>query len=252
MAVKTLRVLEVFRGGSPRLSLTDVVTASGIPKASAFRILETLCYLGYVSRTEHGLYRLTFRLMDIAGVVQERNLLRKLATPFLKKLQRQTSETVNLGVLEGDEVVYVDVLESSHSLRMVPRVGSTAPFHATALGKVIAAHLAAEDIARLMRKARPRRMTDRTITSDARLREELARIRERGVAVDDQEEINGCTCVGAAILDIRGGVLGAVSISAPSSRTPAARLEQMSRDVLECAQSISERFCFTRETPADT
>jgi len=249
MVVKTLKLLEVFRGGGPRLSLTDVVTASGIPKASAFRILETLCYLGYVSKTEHGLYRLTFRLMDVAGVVQERNLLRKMATPFLEKLQRRTGETVNLGLLEGNEVVYVEVLESSQSLRMVPRVGSNAPLHATSLGKAIAAHLPVEDLNRLLRGNRLRRLTDRTIIADSAFRDELSRIRDCGFALDNQEETGGCTCIGAAILDARGDVLGAVSVSAPSSRTPPARVDRLGKDVRDCARMISQRFGFICETP---
>ncbi len=248
MVVKTLKLLEVFRNNGPRLSLTDIVAESGIPKASTYRILETLCGLGYVSRTEQGLYRLTFRLLDVAGVVQERNLLRKLATPHLEELQRRTGETVNLGLLEDDEIVYVEVLESSQSLRMVPRVGSVAPLHATSLGKAIAAHLPPEELTRLTRGNRLRRLTDRTITNDLSFQEQLANIRADGFAVDDQEETSGCTCVGAAILNAKNDVLGAVSVSAPSSRTSTARVNRIGKHVRDIARLISQRFRFTPET----
>lgn len=246
--VKAFKVLEVFSSSGPRLSLTEVVAASGIPKASAYRILETLCYLGYVSRSKHGLYRLTFRLMDVAGVVKERNLLRRIAAPFLEKLQRRTGETVNLGLIEGNQVIYVEVLESSHSLRMVPRIGSSAPLHATSLGKAIAAHLSPEDLELMMRGGRMRRLTERTILADATFHEELQRVRTLGYALDNQEENVGCTCVGAAVLDANGHALGAISISAPSSRAPESRVLRLGKDVSNTAKLISDLFRFNSET----
>lgn len=249
MVMKTLAVLETFRSAGPRLSLAEVVRACQIPKASAYRILETLRYTGYVSRSEHGLYRLNFKLLDVAGVVQQHSMLRQVAMPFLERLRQQTGETVNLGVLEGSEVVYADVLESTHNLRMVPRVGSAAPLHATALGKSIAAILPAGEVDIRARKGRLRRYTSRTIVADAAFQEELARVRERGYAIDDQEEADGCMCIGAAIVDARGQALGAVSVSAPSNRCTPARISRIGRAVRDTAVAISERFGFKSETP---
>jgi IclR family acetate operon transcriptional repressor len=248
MVTKTLRVLEAFRAGGPQLSLNEVINVCGLPKASAYRILETLRYCGYVSRTKFGLYRLTFKLLDVAGVVQEHSLLREVALPFMEKLRRKTGETVNLGVFEGNEVIYADVLESSYNLRMVPRVGSAAPLHATALGKSIAALLPVEEIAMRTRNGRMRRYTEKTIISDASLLEEFARVRERGYAIDDEEEAGGCTCIGAAILDARGRILGAISVSAPSSRTTPKHIARIGSTVRDTARAISERFGFVSET----
>jgi len=248
MLVKAFTILEVFSSDGPRLSLTEIVSASGIPKASAYRILETLCHLGYISKTKKGLYRLTFRLMDIAGVVKERNLLRRLATPFLEKLQRRTGETVNLGLIEENQVICVEVLESSHTLRMVPRIGSTAPLHATSLVNTIAAYLSPEDLELMMQAGRMRQLTDRTILSDAVFHEELQRVRTLGYALDNQEESVGCTCVGATILDAGGKALGAISISAPSSRAGENRVVRLGKDVANTAKLISDLFRFNSET----
>lgn len=244
MVMKTMRVFEAFSASGPHLSLTEVMHLCNLPKASTYRILETLRDCGYLSRNRHGLYRLTFRLLDVAGVAQRHNRLRQVALPFLERLRRTTGETVNLGMIEGDEVIYADVLESSHSLRMVPRVGATAPMHATALGKSIAARLPRSEPPRTGR----RRFTERTITAEQAFEEELQRVRERGYAIDEQEEAGDCTCVGAAIVDGGGRILGAVSVSAPTSRLAPSRIARVGREVRDCARTISEQFGFIPET----
>src|SRR5215469_9169027 len=106
MVVKVLKVLRAFRQAGPRLALTQVVSLCGIPKASAFRILETLRSEGYLTRDAHGSYRLTYQLLEVAMVVHARNPLRKVALPYLEQLNREVKETVNLGVLEETNVVY--------------------------------------------------------------------------------------------------------------------------------------------------
>jgi IclR family acetate operon transcriptional repressor len=248
MVTKLLSVLEAFRRQGPRLSLTDVIDGCKLPKATAYRILETLRQQGYLARGKQGSYRLTFKLLDVAATVQERSPLRRAALPLLERLQQTTGETINLGTFEGEEVIYVDVLPSSQSLRMVPRVGSAAPIHATALGKAIAAWLPEDDVGRLLRAGRMKRFTNNTIISEAILRAEFEEIRRRGYSVDNEEDTTGCICVGSAIIDARGSILGAASAAAPSSRMPAHRIARLGRTVSETTLEISRRFGFTDET----
>src|SRR2546425_4711906 len=132
MVSRVISVFEAFQARGARLFLTEVTELCDIPKASAFRLLETLRAAGYLAKDEHGRYRLTYRLMEVAAVAQERDPLRRQALPTMEQLHRDFRETINLGILDDSQVVYAEVLESPQQLRTVPRIGSRASFHATA------------------------------------------------------------------------------------------------------------------------
>jgi DNA-binding IclR family transcriptional regulator len=240
MVVKLLKVLEAFRSAGPRLALTQVISLCGIPKASAFRILETLRSEGVLTKDVHGSYRLTYYLLEVAMVVQDRNPLRKGALPYLQQLHREFQETVNLGALEEDHVVYVEVLESPHRLRVVPSVGSRAPLHATSLGKAVAAFLPTEQLMSILEKDRLKRFTPSTITAVTSFLNELEATRQRGYAIDNQEETQQCTCVAAPVFDAKNHVAGAVSVSVPSSRISPGRIHQLGSRLREVSRTVSE------------
>jgi IclR family acetate operon transcriptional repressor len=248
MVVKVLKVLRAFRQAGPRLALTQVVSLCGIPKASAFRILETLRSEGYLTRDAHGSYRLTYQLLEVAMVVHARNPLRKVALPYLEQLNREVKETVNLGVLEETNVVYAEVLESQHWLRIVPSVGSRVPLHATALGKAVAAYLSREELAAILGKGGLRPFTPNTITTMKAYLQELAKTQERGYGIDREEETLQCICVAAPVFDAKSRITGAISISVPSSRMSERRIHELGTRLIEVARTITEDFGFTRET----
>jgi DNA-binding IclR family transcriptional regulator len=248
MVVKVLQVLKVFRQAGPRLALTQVISLSGIPKASAFRILETLRSEGYLSKDLHGSYRLTYRLLEVAMVVHVRNPLRKAALPYLEQLNREVKETVNLGVLEEENVVYAEVLESAHRLRIVPCVGSLAPLHATALGKAVAAHLSREELTSILGKGGLKSFTPNTITTMKAYLQDLARTHERGYGIDNEEEALQCICVAAPVFDSKSRAAGAISVSVPSSRMSERRIHELGTRLKEVSRTISEDFGFTHET----
>jgi IclR family acetate operon transcriptional repressor len=240
MVVKLLKVLDAFRGAGPRLALTQVTSICGIPKASAFRILETLRSEGVLTKDVHGSYRLTYQLLEVAMVVQDRNPLRNAALPYLKQLNREFHETVNLGALEEDHIVYVEVLESHHLLRVVPSVGSWAPLHATSLGKAVAAFLPSEQVMSILGKDPLKRFTDNTITNLTAFRAELETTRDRGYAIDTDEETLQCTCVAAPVFDSKDRVAGAVSVSVPSSRISPRRIDQIGSRLKEVSWTVSQ------------
>ena len=244
MAGRVLAVLEAFRTHGPRLFLTEVTELCQIPKASAFRLLETLHSAGYLARDEHGRYRLTYKLLELAAVAQERDPLRRQALATMQQLWRELGETVNLGILEEGQIVYSEVIESRHNLRLVPRIGAQAPFHATALGKAIAAWLPTEVLEELMQKTKLQRFTPKTITTEQFLQRELARTRELGYAVDDEEETLGCICVAAPLFDAHSRVVCALSVSGPSSRMASTRVAQVGRRIREECLRLSRKFGF--------
>jgi len=245
MVANVIRVLEAFQNNGPQLTLNEVIVSCGIAKASTYRVLETLRHAGYLSKSPQGRYRLTYRLLDIALVVLGHTPLRKVALPYLEQLQRSSGETVNLGIFEGDHVVYTDVLESSSRLRIVPPIGSHGSFHATALGKAMLAWFPEEALNELMRKCSLKRFTATTITSKKGFLEELESVRVRGYAIDNEEENVGCSCLAVPVFDYRREVAGAISISAPSSRLSATRMAQLGSHLKKVANEISHKLGFT-------
>ncbi len=242
MVGRVLSVFEAFQTRGSRLFLTEVMELCRIPKASAFRILETLRSAGYLAKDAHGRYRLTYKLLEIAAVAQERDPLRRQALPVMEQLHRELRETINLGVFEDGQIIYAEVLESPQQLRLVPRIGGQASIHATALGKAVAAWLPPEALDDVLQNARFQKFTPKTIGSEPAFRRELLRIRELGYAVDDQEETSGCICIAAPLFDMRSRVAGAISASGPESRVTKSRIAQIGRRLREACQSLSSHL----------
>ncbi|MEO7653717.1 MAG: IclR family transcriptional regulator [Bryobacteraceae bacterium] len=155
-----LSVLEAFRN-SEELSLNELTARAGLPKTTVFRILQTLEKLGYLDGATDSKYRLGIRILNIGRDGHAKHLLRQTAQPHLQSLQSTLGETVNLGVLEGVEVLYLQVLESRSSLRVVERPGSCSPLHASAMGKCQIAYLPEAELDRLLGSLNMRRFTER-------------------------------------------------------------------------------------------
>jgi DNA-binding IclR family transcriptional regulator len=240
-ALDVLEALAEAADGLP-LGVTEIARRVGTTKSAAFRILSNLERRGYVSKDPvTARYALGTRLAYLG----ERSLgaldLRASARPALEELHRRFGETVNLAVRDDNEVVYVDMIESGHGLRMAARVGSRDYLHSTALGKAILAFLPHDERDRLLRGPLPAR-TARTMTDPDRLRTELGRVRERGVAEDRNENEVGARCLGAPIFDHRGMVIGALSVSAPESRLDDARAELVGDAVRVAAAEVSRQI----------
>ncbi len=223
------------------LGVTEVARRVGTTKSAAFRILSNLERRGYVSKDPvTAKYTLGTRLAYLGERSLEAIDLRGAARPELEALHRRFDETVNLGVREDAEVVYVDMVESGHGLRMAARVGARDLLHTTALGKAILAHLPSRDRERLLRRRLVPR-TEHTIIDPAVLRSDLERVRERGYAEDQGENEIGARCLGAPIFDHAGGVLGAISVSSPDSRLDDARAAELAAAVAAAAAAVTRR-----------
>ena len=238
---RALDVLEALADAAGPVGVTELARRIGATKSAAYRILANLERRGYVGKdAATARYSLGTRLAYLG----QRSLgafdLRQVARPVLDELYRGFHETVNLGVLEGDEVVYIDMIESHHGLRMAARVGARDTVHSTALGKAMLAFLPSEAIDRRLQRPLPRR-TAHTITDPALLRAELDRVRTRGVAEDHAENELGARCVAAPIFDHGGSVIAASSVSSPASRLDDARAAEVATAVQAAAQEITRR-----------
>lgn len=237
-----LSILETL-GTVHEMGVTELAKKLGLGKSSVYRLLATLAGRGYVEKNpQTGRYQLTYRLFAVGSPAADRFGLRETAHPVMQRLAAETGETVNLGVLDGTRVVNLHKVESRHLLRMHMEIGGGVPAHATALGKVLLAGLPPAEVARRLRGRRLTRLTRRTIADRPALWRALARVREQGFAIDDEECSLGLRCVAAPILDHRGSVVAALSISSPSQRLPHAVLSRMAELVRAAAREVSRRL----------
>lgn len=243
---KALDVIEAL-AEHDNLSLIELSEILGKNKSSVYRILLTLEGRGFVSRHhDNGKYCLGFKQLLISKRLLENNSLRVCAIPEMKRLSDKYGDTVNLGVLNEGAVMYIDLIEGTNSLRMNESVGSTSPFHATAIGKAIVSHLPREEREQLLQSGIFEKITEATITDAAALNDQFHLIRERGYAIDNQEIVEGARCVSAPIFNSSGKVEGAISISGAAHRYPLDDLDRIAKDVKQAATVISHKLGFYR------
>jgi DNA-binding IclR family transcriptional regulator len=217
---RALDLLEAL-GAADELGVSEVAGRTGLVPSTAHRLLTTLVERRYVTQTERGRYQLGPMFLELASGREDPSVrLRAVARPHLRAIQHATGDTANLVVLEGRDVVYLDQIEGSRTMRMFTEVGSTALAHSTGAGKAILAWLPPDDVHSLYGPPTEplEQLTVRTLGTVAELDEELARIRRRGYAIDDEEHEEGVSCVAAAVFDGSGTPRGAISVSGPSPR----------------------------------
>lgn len=249
---KVLRVFDVLHHNPSGMNLKQISDQTRLNKSTAYRFLAHLEREGYLIRDERGIYTLGMRLFELASVSNHQSALRKVAQPVLHNLLKVTGETVNLGVLHGVLVVYLDVLESTHEFRLVSRVGMHRPFYATALGKAIVAFLPPDRNEELLDSILFQASTPKTITNLAQFRKELDRVRDRGFAVDNEESYLGARCIAAPILNSAKEAEAAISVAGPTSRVTEERIPVVAEALREAVQSISERIGFSHAVPRET
>ena len=237
---KVLVILELLDQSPGGLTLKEIAEQSRINKSTAHRFLSHLEAKNYLFRDDSGAYMIGTKLTKLGTGISFHATLAKLCRGVLENLRTVTGETVNLAVLDGFEVLYVDVLETSHTFRLVSGVGTRRPFYCTSLGKAILANIQ-DDLRRqeLFAAIRFEPVTPRTITNLTRLKKQLAVIRKQGFALDDEEAVAGIRCLGAAILDPEGDVLGAISVSGPVVRVTTARLPLFRQEICRAAREIT-------------
>jgi IclR family KDG regulon transcriptional repressor len=242
---RALDLLELV-GEQPGLTLTELARTSELTKVTVFRILANLERRGYVRRDEAtGRYRLGMKVIELGSRLVDELDLRLIARPILEELRNQSGETVNLAVPVDWRITYIDILQSSQGLRMAATVGATDDLHSTALGKAILAFEPPDAIREFFAGRRLLQKTERTITAEKRLREELAAVRARGYSVDDEENEIGARCAAAAVLGPDGSAVGAVSISGPATRMTLERLDELGPLIRRSSENISERLGFS-------
>jgi IclR family transcriptional regulator, KDG regulon repressor len=238
---RAIQILE-FLGNHEGANVTEISQRLGFPKSTSHEILSTLEQENIIAKDQHNRYHLGLKLFELGSMAQTDLEIRRVASPYVKQLNAELDETVHLTVLEGDQVLYVDCLESSKRLRTYSVLGIRAPLYCTSVGKAILAFLDEERREALLAAMRLEKFTENTITDKAFLTDELQMIAQRGYAVDNMEHEDGLRCVGAPIRNHAGRVFAAISVSGPSQRITLGNVSQIGKVVMAQAANISEQL----------
>ena len=244
---KGLKILELIIANG-ELTVTRAAGLLEINRASAHRFITTLRDLGYVRKNQHNNYEATFTLLEL-GMKQADNFeIRRMAKPFMRELAVVFDETVNLGILDRDKIIYLDKVESKEMLRMDTGVGTSCQAYVSALGKAILAFLPEAELASYFeRLTEPAALTPNTLTSPEKIEKALVRIRKKGYAVDNEELAEGLYCVGAPVFDFNDYPAYAVSVSGPARRIKS--LKQLPDKLIECAAKLSKQLGYRKVQP---
>ena len=225
-------------------SLTEIGTALSLSKSTTHRLLHSLCMMGYVTKDSFsGRYTLTFKILEIAGHVLDRIDVLAVAHRYIGRLMKQVHETVHFVQREGNHIVYVDKVESdASSIRMVSRIGLRMPMYCTGVGKAMLAQMTEREVREIWESTPIEKCTENTITDLDVLLRELAEIRLRGYAIDNEENEIGVRCIAACVQDYTGRADAAFSISAPAARMPDERLREFSDYVLQTRRDSSREL----------
>lgn len=241
---KVLTILELLDRAPHGLQLRDLAEKTGLNKSTVHRFASHLEAEAYLFRDHSGTYTLGPKLSQMGGGSSFQATLCNICRPTVERLWKATEETIKLAVLDGSDVLYIDVLETAHTFRLVSTVGMRRPFHCTSLGKALVASIDDEQVKEKLfaniqfGEAR----TPRSITSLSRLKRDLLNIRARGFALDEGEAVTGIRCLGAAILGADGKPVAALSISGPMVRVTKDRLPLFAMELRKAVREISIRL----------
>lgn len=249
---KVLKIFDLLQNQPAGVELKDISVETGINKSTAYRFLSHLERENYVKRNGAGGYVIGVKFLSQGNGADHRTMLRDTALPTLRELQKATQETVNLGVLDEGQILYIEVLESPHVFRLVSQVGLHRPLHSTALGKALAAFLPAGQRAQVLKGLALEPVTRRSISGALDFEKELMKVQRRGYSLDNEESVPGARCVAAPILNSRHEAVAAISVSGPVARITSDKIPVFARAVKEAVRTVSEQMGFASQRPART
>jgi DNA-binding IclR family transcriptional regulator len=224
----------------PGLGFTGIQERLGMPKSSTHHLVSTMCELGLIKRRPSGGYGLGLKLLELAGIANESNDLQREAMPLLREFAQRVQLTCHLGVFEQGEAVYLARVEGARDIVVKSHVGQRFPVNCSALGKSLIAWLAPELLDVVIANLAFEKRMPKTVTNAADFRLQLADVRRRGWALDDEEQAPNCRCIAAPIRDRDGVVVAAISAVGTLEQVEDRRFELLAAQVIAAASAISE------------
>jgi DNA-binding IclR family transcriptional regulator len=243
-------VLRCFSTAARRLTLAQIATATGLPRATVHRILGALKDVGFIDQDARGGgYMLGIGLYELGSLSLANMDLHREAQPYVDQLARQSGGRVHLGVFNGHAVVVIEREDFDEPRKSLASHVEIAPIHCTGVGKAVGAYLQKEAVARIAAGGL-RAYTSRTITTLAALQRDYAQVRKRGYALDNEELQLFVRCVAAPIRNAAGRVFAAISVSGPPEKMTDERQLQLASVVIDTAGAISRHLGYAGPGPS--
>ncbi len=224
--------------------LMEVSENLGLNKSTTHRVLNSLIYMGYARQNEiSGRYEPSLKIVDMAGKIMSSVDIVYMVRPFLRRLMERAEETVHFVERDGVDAVYIDKVESlRNGIQMVSRIGSRIPLYCSGVGKAMAAYMDEQELLDLWEHSGVKPLTPYTITDFDTFLREMERIRERGYALDNEENESGVRCIAVSLREYTGRRRYAFSISAPVSRMDNERIRRLAEYLLETKEQIEQKI----------
>jgi IclR family transcriptional regulator, KDG regulon repressor len=237
---KALQVLDLVASQGRPVRFSDLLALSDFPKATLYRLIQTLANQGMLAHDpDRGTYAPGVRLVRLAHAAWAMSSLAPLARPMLDRLSASTGETIHLAQLDEGQVLYVDKRNAAKPVEMYAQAGRVGPAYCTGVGKAMLAFLPADQLDAAIARQSFIAHTPRTLASPEALRDDLAAIRHRGHAFDDEEHEPGIICCAAPILSRSGRVLGALSVTSTTARATLDALGARAGEIRDTAAAIA-------------
>jgi DNA-binding IclR family transcriptional regulator len=237
---KALAVLDRVAAFGRPVRFGELLDDSPYPKATLYRFVQTLTSQGMLSfDPERQTYAPGLRLVRLAHAAWDQSSLAPVARPYLDALSADIGETVHLAQLDGGQVLYVDKRNAREPIEMFSQAGKVGPAYCTGVGKAMLAWVEPEALERALSQQSYHRFTDHTLTSPRDVEAELARIRARGHAFDDEEHEPGIICIAVPILTPQFRMLGALSVTTSTTRNDLAGLAKLAPQLRATADDIA-------------
>ena len=242
--LKAVKILDTI-GKSRPMGISEISRELKIPKSSTHGLLQTLESEGFVEKNEDtNKYNLGTSLIELGYRAQNDLAICRISKPYLNGINQETDETVHLTLLDNDEVLYVDCVESKRRMRTYSVLGIKAPLYCTAVGKAILAELPEINIKHIINTRGLEKLTNCTLTDEISLLQDLSDTRTRGYSIDNKEHEDQLICVGAVIRDAHGEAFASLSVSGPSDRMTEERIVHIGGLVKNATQQISRKLGF--------
>ncbi|MFN4189499.1 MAG: IclR family transcriptional regulator [Pseudothermotoga sp.] len=240
---KALKILEFIITKKNGARIQDIADHLKISSPAVYKHLETLVRAGYVCKEPHShKYLPSYKIVELGSIILRNVQIREIAHPFLVDLMEKTGMTIHFALRNGYEGVYVDKIESARTIPTVSRIGMRMRLYSTGFGKAILAFLSDEELDDYFAKVKLERQTPHTITDVERLRKELSVAKQKGYAIDNEENEPGIMCIGAPVFDYTNSVIGGISVTGAASFFSDQMIDIVANEVVKTAREISKRL----------
>jgi DNA-binding IclR family transcriptional regulator len=239
---RTLDIIE-YLSKRGEASVSEVSNYLGINMSTAHRFLASIKYFGYAEQnSSNQKYKLSLKVFEVGNRVIEKLDLRDIAKPFMYELADKTGETINLGIIDKFNIVYIDKVLSKNVLRLDSPIGGRDKIHATALGKAMMAFYSMDFIERYINEIGLSKVTDNTIVNKEQFIHELEKIKRVGYAIDSEETLIGLKCIAAPIFNRENKPIASISISGIKNRVNNENLEEYKEIILATSKDLSNQL----------